>query len=192
MLIDQGGADQYNGGTFSQGGGYYYGLGILHDRSKNNDVYFGTRYTVAFSAHQAAGVFIDEGGDDTYTTTHQVAMSIAWDESVSLFIDRSGNDTYEAPDFSLSAAAMNGFTMFIDGDGDDRYLGKAVPAKTYGNAYHGGSSIAYFLDLGNDNDVFNTKRKAREISVDDDHAFFIDAISVKAATNQLKATPIRQ
>ena len=190
MLIDQGGADRYDGGTFSQGGGYYYGFGILNDRGNDDDYYLGTRYNMAFSAHQAAGVFIDDGGDDKYTTTHQVAMSISWDESVSLFIDRSGNDTYEAPSFSLSAAAMNGFSMFIDGDGDDRYLGKAVPAKTYGNAYHGGSSIAYFLDLGNDNDVFNTKRNAGEVSVEDDHAFFVDAPSVESAIDDLKETPI--
>ena len=40
------------------------------------------------------------------------------------------------------------------------HLGKEVPAKTYANAYHGGSNIAYFLDLGNDNVFFQYHNKS--------------------------------
>ncbi len=178
ILLDEGGDDIYEAGTFSQGGGYFYGMGILNDRGNGNDSYLGTRYNMGFSAHQATGIFIDEAGNDTYKTTHQVAMSIAWDEASSLFIDRSGNDIYDAPGFALGAAAMNGFSIFIDAEGSDQYVGDSIPAKTYGNRYHGGTSLAYFLDLGKESDTYNRDRKNGEVSVSGDNAFFIDALTL--------------
>jgi len=189
VLVDEGGNDDYQGGTFSLGGGYYYGMGILNDRGNGADRYRGSRYNIGFTAHQAVGIFIDEGGDDHYLTTHYVAMGMAWDESCTLFIDRCGDDTYVAPSFAFGAAAMNGFALFIDADGSDRYVG-SKPARVYGNSYHKGTSIGYFLDLGKGKDVFGGSRKEGEISAEDDHAFFVDGLSLTDALERLRKNPL--
>jgi len=189
MLVDEGGNDLYEGGTFSLGGGYYYGMGILNDRGDGADRYRGTRYNIGFTAHQAVGVFIDEGGDDHYLTTHSVAMGAAWDESCTLFIDRRGDDTYVGPHYALAATGMNGFAICIDADGADRYVGTR-PAKVYGNTYHGGTSVGYFLDLGQGEDVFGGGRREGEISADADHAFFVDVPSLNEALERLQKDPI--
>ena len=190
MLVDEGGDDDYQGGTFSLGGGYYYGMGILNDRGNGADRYRGSRYNIGFTAHQAVGIFIDEGGDDHYLTTHYVAMGMAWDESCTLFIDQRGDDTYVAPHFAFGASAMNGFALFIDADGSDRYVGSR-PAKVYGNSYHKGTSIGYFLDLGKGKDVFGSNRKEGEISAEDDHAFFVDGPSSADALDRLQENALR-
>ena len=190
MLVDQGGNDDYEGGTFSLGGGYYYGMGILNDRGNGADRYRGSRYNIGFTAHQAIGIFIDEGGGDHYLTTHYVGMGMAWDESCTLFIDQRGDDTYVAPHFAFGASAMNGFALFIDADGSDRYVGSR-PAKVYGNSYHKGTSIGYFLDLGKGKDVFGSNRKEGEISAEDDHAFFVDGPSSADALDRLQKNTLR-
>ena len=45
----------------TSGGGYYYGLGVLHDRA-GGDAYFGNRYSQAFAAHTALGMLVDDAG----------------------------------------------------------------------------------------------------------------------------------
>ena len=189
MIVDNGGNDQYAGGTFSIGGGYYYGLGIVNDRS-GDDRYRGTRYNMGFTAHQAVGIFVDERGDDDYRTTHYVASGMAWDECTTLFIDGQGDDRYDGPGFAHCHSAQNGFTIFVDGDGSDRYIG-SPPAKVNGNQYHDGTSVAYFLDLGSGVDDFGSERNANELYVFDDYAFFVDAESTAAAIMKAKAGEIR-
>ena len=39
MISDLGGDDRYEAGELAQGGGYFYGLGILHDAS-GRDLYY--------------------------------------------------------------------------------------------------------------------------------------------------------
>lgn len=187
-LVDEGGDDLYEGGTFSQGGGYYFGLGILQDRA-GNDCYRGSRYNMGFTAHQAAGVFLEDGGNDRYDTFHYVAVGMAWDESVTIFVDRAGDDFYLGRGFAFGASAMNGFTLCIDGDGADRYIGPA-PGSCHGNNYHDGASIGYFLDLGKGEDVFPAPRKAGDVvadpapQTDSAYSFFVDAPTIEAARQQ--------
>lgn len=152
MVIDWSGADRYEAGNFAQGGGYYYGWGILMD-AHGRDQYIGSRYNQGFSAHQAIGLFIEEQGDDFYLTRHAVAPGLAWDQCVTLFHDRGGNDEYRAGGFSLAAAAHNSVSIFIDDRGKDQYSG-ANPAQVSGNDYHGGYSLALFLDLGKGEDLY--------------------------------------
>ena len=188
LLVDEGGDDDYEGGTFSLGGGYYYGLGILRDRS-GSDSYRGSRYNMGFTAHQAAGVFIDDAGDDHYATSHYVALGMAWDESCTVFLDRAGDDEYVAPGFALGAAAMNGFALFQDRAGVDRYVG-AKAAGEYGNHYHGGTSIGMFMDLGPDEDAHSRGRENGDLRAGPEHAFFIDAPSIQDALRRLRETPL--
>jgi hypothetical protein len=188
LLVDQGGNDRYEGGTFSLGGGYYYGIGILNNRA-GNDRYRGSRYNMGFSAHQAVGIFLDDGGDDHYQSSHFVGLGMAWDESNTLFVDRSGNDVYIGPGFAFGAAAMNGFALFIDGGGADRYVG-VRPGAVHGNSYHGGTSIGYFLSLGSGENEFSG-RSTGEIAAEGERAFFVDAPSIDAAIESLRQAPLR-
>ncbi|MCA8959366.1 MAG: PDZ domain-containing protein, partial [Planctomycetes bacterium] len=64
LLIDGDGRDRYEAGNFAQGGGYYFGFGALLDRGTEDDRYIGSRYNQGFPAHQAAGFFCEQGGND--------------------------------------------------------------------------------------------------------------------------------
>ena len=163
-------------GNFSQGGGYYYGLGILNARGTGDDVYIGSRYNQGFSAHQAVGVFLEDGGNDSYTTRQGVAQGLAWDESVTLFIDAAGNDTYEGGgSFSQGASAHNSIAVFLDRGGRDRYLYKAGQARAGGNDYHGGSSLSFFVDEGGDEDFYNSANSANNaVRLDPEYGIFLD------------------
>ena len=156
VVYDQGGSDYMEAGNFSQGGGYFYGMGLLFADGKENDHYIGSRYNQAFSAHHASGIMIEAGGDDRYTTRNFVAQGLAWDESSSLFLDESGNDRYEGGSFSQGASAMNGWSIFIDLDGEDTYL-YTDQARNGGNTYHGGTSLSFFVDAGGDEDHYPSK-----------------------------------
>jgi len=153
ILFDGGGSDLFEAGNFSQGGGYFYGFGVLFGAGKHSDRYIGSRYAQGFGCHQAAGVLIDEGGNDRYTTRYAVAQGLAWDESVALFIDEKGDDRYEGGAFSQGASAMNGWALFLDRGGKDTYL-YTDQARSGGNSYHGGTSLSFFADTGGGKDAY--------------------------------------
>lgn len=156
LIYDAGGADRFEAGNFSQGGGYFYGFGILYNAGTDPDVTIGSRYAQGFGCHQSVGSFIDEGGDDRYQTRQFVAQGLAWDEAVALFLDQAGDDRYEGGGFSHGASAMNGWTLFIEGGGTDTYL-YTDQARAGGNSYHGGTSLSFFLDLGGQEDRYPSK-----------------------------------
>lgn len=153
-LADLAGDDRYEAGHFSQGGGYYYGWGLLFDR-EGDDGYLGSRYAQGFAAHQALGYFEDAAGDDRYATLQGVAQGCSWDETAVVFLDRAGNDVYEGGSgFSQGAVAHNGFCLFADLGGDDVYRSKEGQAVSRGNDYHGGHSLSVFLDAGGGDDRY--------------------------------------
>ncbi|MBI5779612.1 MAG: PDZ domain-containing protein [Planctomycetes bacterium] len=181
VLIDQAGDDYYEAGTFSQGGGYYFGWGMLADEG-GNDEYLGTRYAQGFAAHSAIGYFIDESGDDQYRTLCGVVAGLSWDLTCVAFIDKAGNDTYDAGGFSRGASAHNGFCLFMDLGGKDIY--KDSVALAGGNTYHGGYSLSIFLDKGleeniypktiNDKKMEVSSRVHNSIEVNTEYSIFID------------------
>ena len=176
MVIDGGGSDRMEAGNFSQGGGYYYGMGIVSAGGDENDVYIGSRYNQGFSAHQAIGVFLEEGGNDFYTTRHGVAQGLAWDECVTLFIDRNGNDIYEGGHFfSQGASAHNSVCFFVDRAGRDEYRYAPGPARSGANTYHGGTSLSLFLDSGFQEDLYTSEHaRNRAVLYKPEHGFFLD------------------
>lgn len=176
LLVDGGGRDRMEAGNFSQGGGYYYGYGIVHARGHEDDVYIGSRYDQGFCAHQAVGVFLEEGGDDFYTTRQGVAQGLAWDECVTLFIDSGGNDTYQGGgSFSQGASAHNSFCFFIDRAGRDSYVFLPGPARAGGNDYHGGTSFSLFIDEGGKRDDYTAQtRENNAFRYEPEHGFFMD------------------
>lgn len=152
-LVDDGGRDVYEAGNFSQGGGYYFGWGLLADLGDGADQYEGSRYSLGFAAHSALGSFLDEGGDDHYRGWVGAQAGAAWDLSVTCFLDDGGDDIYETgPGFSLGASAHNGFSLFVDRGGRDRY--DVGPGKAGPNDYHGGPSVSVFIDAGGQPDDY--------------------------------------
>jgi hypothetical protein len=172
-LVDDGGADDREAGNFAQGGGYYFGWGLLHDRGRSDDVHVGSRYDQGFAAHQALGTFLDDGGDDRYRTRNGVIAGLAWDECVTLFRDGGGRDDYQGGFFSLGASAHNSFCFFVDEGGADRYSG-AEPGRAGGNDYHGGTSLSLFLDLGSGRDAYERGLTPGEVRVRPEHAIVAD------------------
>ncbi len=174
LLADWNGRDAMEGGAFTQGGGYFYGFGMLFNGGHDDDFYIGTRYAQGFCAHQAVGVFIEEGGNDKYRTTHCVAQGLSWDETVVLFLDQGGNDDYDAGTggFSLGASAHNGILIFRDLEGRDQY-GPSRAASAGGNHYHGGHSLSIFIDEGHADDTYHG-RKNNSTETGPDDFIFID------------------
>ena len=166
VLVDAAGEDKWEAGNFSQGGGYYYGFGLFRSAGTENDTYIGSRYAQGFCAHQAAGFFLEDGGNDYYTTRQSVTSGLAWDESVTIFIDENGDDYYNGGGgFSLGASAHNGFCLFLDRDGQDIYDYKPGPARAGGNNYHGGSSFSLFLDQGDAEDQYTNEKVGNDIEL---------------------------
>jgi hypothetical protein len=176
VLLDGAGRDRMEAGNFSQGGGYYYGFGILEARGRDPDVYIGSRYNQGFSAHQALGVFLEEGGDDFYTTRQAVAQGLAWDECATLFVDASGDDTYQGGrGFSLAAWAHNSLAVFLDLGGRDTYEYRPGPARSGPNTYHGGTSLSFFLDAGAETDTYTAAGCANDTTwVGGEYGIFVD------------------
>jgi len=176
LLIDNSGRDRMEAGNFSQGGGYYYGYGIVFAGGRGNDTYIGSRYNQGFAAHQALGVFLEEGGNDFYTTRQGVAQGLAWDECVTLFIDLKGNDTYQGGSFfSQGASAHNSFSFFLDRGGRDSYEYIAGQARAGGNNYHGGTSFSLFIDEGGKRDLYTAPdNENRLLRHEPEHGFFMD------------------
>jgi hypothetical protein len=157
LLLDGGGTDRMEAGNFSQGGGYYYGLGILRAAGREGDRYIGSRYNQGFTAHQAVGVFLEDGGDDVYITRQAVAQGLAWDECVTVFDDAQGNDTYQGGGgFSQGASAHNSICLFRDRGGRDSYEYTPGQALAGGNDYHGGTSLSLFVDEGGAEDLYTS------------------------------------
>ncbi|SFV57820.1 hypothetical protein MNB_SUP05-5-748 [hydrothermal vent metagenome] len=145
VLLDLDGNDNFRSGNFSQGVGYFYGLGVIKNAGKGDDIYRASRYSQGASAHSAIGLLIDDKGNDNYFSMSGVSQSAAWDLSLSGLWDKKGNDVYRgSPAFS----SQNGFSLLIDEQGNDNYLGISGGQT---NDYHGGSSFGVFIDAkGND------------------------------------------
>ena len=173
-MVDEAGADRYEAGNFSQGGGYYYGIGALCDRGKGNDLYIGSRYDQGFAAHQAVGYFHESGGDDVYLTRNAVAHGLAWDECVTMFIEDGGDDTYQGGGFSLGASAHNAICVFWERRGDDTYL-RGPLGHAGGNDYHGGTSLSVFVDEGRGKDRYpGGKDLNGTVAAAPEHGLFLD------------------
>lgn len=190
LLLDSQGKDRFRAGNFSQGGGYFFGLGILKNGGQEEDRYIGSRYTQGFSAHSAAGILIDEGGDDFYVGKVGAMQAAAWDLGSAALIDLSGNDTYDSLGWSLAqgAAENNGFALFVDMQGTDTYLtGKRHPPQ---NQYHGGASFSFFIDNGGEEDRYLEENgENAQIKVVGEYGIFVDLDQEVQEILEKKALP---
>jgi len=148
ILYDGAGKDFFEAGDFSQGGGHYFGWGILKNDGRENDTYIGSRYNQGFTAHYALGTFIEVGGNDRYRTHHAVSTGLSMDLSSTWFEDRAGDDQYPTGGFSTGSSAHNSITVWVDRGGHDQYRGTEEWASPQGNYYHGGTSLSLVFDIG--------------------------------------------
>lgn len=169
ILLDAKGADKFQAGNFSGGVGYFYGLGILKNSGKEDDIYLSSRYSQGASAHSAIGILIDDGGNDQYHALMPVSQSAAWDIALASLWDKGGNDTYIG---SNALSSHNGFSVFIDESGNDRYQhirGGRI------NDYHGGVSFGFFID-GGGNDIYPPNYQNNEQTINQKYAIFLDGL----------------
>ena len=155
MLLDGAGQDSFWAGNFSQGTGYYFGLGIIRNFGTGADRYTASRYGQGASAHSAAGILLDDGGDDIYGGYKVALQGAAWDLGLAALVDKQGDDVYNGLNgFSQAASSHNGMAFFIDEAGTDVYAGDQARAEN--NDYHGGASLSFFLDGGGAQDLYST------------------------------------
>ncbi|MDI9403535.1 MAG: hypothetical protein QM516_06645 [Limnohabitans sp.] len=199
--LDLGGNDSRKSGEFSQGCGYYLGLGILFDGA-GDDVSTADRYGLGSAAHQAAGIALDLSGNDSFTGKTAAHLGGAWDESVAIFADHAGDDRYEVASLSLGGAAQQAIALFVDRVGRDAYkAGGACLGRASGNDYHfdeaGLASFGGFFDLGGDdaypegrqnNQTVASGEALTEKAADLD-GLFIDSEPVASAPQPSATTP---
>ncbi|MEQ8954003.1 MAG: hypothetical protein RL120_07680, partial [Gammaproteobacteria bacterium] len=149
-LLDGGGRDQFDSGSFSQGGGYYLGFGDFVNLGNDADTYLGSRYNFGWGAHGGIGHFYEAGGNDYYRTRQIVAAGLAWDRSLALFQDAGGDDQYDMGDFSLGASALGSAAVFLDRQGEDQYRG-VTPASSNQEP----PNLSLFFDLGSEQNTLN-------------------------------------
>ncbi len=158
FIDDFSGNDRSESGEFSQGCGYYFGLGAVRDRG-GDDVRTSDRYGIAAAAHQAGSIYLDASGNDSNACTTAANCGGAWDESVAVFIDDTGDDSYHCDGLAIGAAAQQAFGLFEDRAGRDRYRFAWQSVGAGGmNEYHfkdtGLGSLSIFLDLGTAIDLY--------------------------------------
>jgi hypothetical protein len=143
VLLDLAGNDTYDSANFSQGLGYFFGIGSKLDLA-GDDTHGAARYGHGAAAHSGVGLFLDGHGSDRYRSSGPFYNGAgAWDSSVALLIDAGeGKDRY---DFSqttgLGIADQGGWAACIDEGGNDRYV--AVQGLGLGL----NTSAAFFFDL---------------------------------------------
>ena len=66
-LLDLGGNDTYKCAVMCQGFGYFFGTGLLYDKRGDDKHIVSHKYGMGGATHQSVGIFLDEGGADSYT-----------------------------------------------------------------------------------------------------------------------------
>jgi hypothetical protein len=175
-LVDLGdGADRYQAGSFAQGGGYFFALGLMFDGG-GDDENHATRYGQGFGVHQAVGVRWDAGGDDRYACRTVAHTGMAWDEGVGYLIDEAGDDVYETGSLACGGAAQTGIAVCLDLAGSDRYqTGGQSEGGTGGSEYHEKPALGFLLDLGSGNDAYSQPgRGAESVVTGENVGVFVD------------------
>lgn len=162
ILMDVRGNDEYRGGVFAQGIGYWMGLGVLYDLD-GYDTYHAVWYAQGAAAHFAVGALIDNNGNDTYTVTTNMSHGAGHDFSFGFLWDDQGDDIYRAGNLALGAGNANGIGFFVDMEGTDTYdpsgnivLGRSAPVQE-GSFRTRAFSLGLFLD-GYGNDTYPSNR----------------------------------
>ncbi|HEX9713673.1 MAG TPA: hypothetical protein VGB52_14110 [Actinomycetota bacterium] len=132
-------------GIYSNGTGFYGGVGIQTETGLGDDVYYSTvtaqtvdYYAFGFGAFGGVGILADDGGNDDYHS---------FQEGTNPWIDPLLNCAY-------GTGSFGGVGVHLDTGGNDRYYGASVSpyvATVMDNGF-GGPGVAYgvFADIGGD------------------------------------------
>jgi len=136
VLRDRGGDDAYEASVFAQGAGYWQGTGLLSDGA-GADTYDAFWYVQGAAAHFALGILADGGGgDDVFggrLPTRNMSLGSGHDLSTGVLINEFGNDTYDLGTLAGGASNCNGLGLFVDANGDDRYVARSDYGGGMGN-----------------------------------------------------------
>lgn len=125
ILRDRSGDDAYTASVFAQGTGYWQGTGVLSD-GEGADHYEAFWYVQGGVAHYAVGILADAGpGDDVFDRdfrTRNMSLGAGHDFSLGVLISSGGNDEFHLGTLAGGASNCNGIGVFVDVEGDDRYL----------------------------------------------------------------------
>ena len=167
VLLEGGGDDRYEYDYLSQGGGYWFGVGMARDFGGNDRRLGGTqqefdgdkrseplyqRYACGWGCHFALGFCFDDAGNDTYGGTI-MGLGFAWDMSIGVLCDFAGNDRYEAArQNTQGSGAQAGLGVLFDYEGGDVYLGQGQGYASSGISYHPqstcGGNFSFVVDYG--------------------------------------------
>ncbi len=120
LLLDGKGNDRYRAGCWAQGVGYFLGVGALVDE-EGDDRYEAWVYAMGAGAHGGQGIVLERRGDDTYTVGGWNAPGMAVDYAIGFFLDGAGNDRYLGGQSGHGRCFGLGIALFQDAGGDDVY-----------------------------------------------------------------------
>ncbi len=158
FLFDQAGDDTYKSYYYSQASVAHYGVGILIDIGGNDKhtVFSGGKAgdgaSLGFVWDRGTAMFVNEGGDDIYTTSATsggVAMS-AYDETgyqaqnmtYAFFFDIGGNDLYYGTN-QCWGFGRGGYCLDTEGQDENMSMTKFNDHKLHGASLQGGVFINY-------------------------------------------------
>lgn len=123
LVVERGGADQYDVGVGALGFGHWHGTGVLRDLN-GADTYLARAFAQASAWRFGGGVFVDAAGDDAYGTSTVLprsSLGAGEDLGWAIFADLGGDDIYWGGAFSMGAGVLNGMGIFADAQGADQY-----------------------------------------------------------------------
>ena len=156
ILRDYQGNDQYNYVSGIGTGATIGGIGQFHDYAGNDN--YDTRLNTMGYGQDGYGIYRDDQGDDTTTSTGYGGGSTARQEGIGLFWDRGGADTRIAIgpyDRSYGYKGNAGDAWFVD-EGPEAdtfsYPQFTVPARFCDDCHWAHTSHLGGISYGNDND----------------------------------------
>lgn len=116
-IIDFSGDDQYRGGDFTLGSGYF-GIGILHDL-EGNDMYSAGDVSLGTGIF-GVGYVHDKSGADIYSSKTNTQGAGFF--GIGIMHDESGNDKYSIHAHGQAFASTRGVGILSDHQGNDTYI----------------------------------------------------------------------
>ncbi|MBI4705955.1 MAG: hypothetical protein HY744_33095 [Deltaproteobacteria bacterium] len=159
MLADLGGADEYQGGVFAQGVGYWFGVGIFIE-AEGQDQYDTVWYGQGAAAHFAAGLYLDRAGNDSYHCLQDQCVGNGRDYSVGFHIDELGDDVRVAGGGQSMGVGANGGSGFcwdqagVDSYQSDYYDGIGQAYDDTGASADVMITLGFFADQGGQKDIY--------------------------------------
>jgi hypothetical protein len=157
----------------SQGFGYAFGAGLFYDAAGDDEHLITHKYAIGAATHWAIGIYLDDGGADTYRNSgDDECIGLGYDASVAFHIDRGDEpDVYtieNVGDFAVGVSRIPALGVLINYGGDDEYHIPGAGDRALGRSrLEPGNRDGYlaevinlgmFLDLGGASDLYDIQR----------------------------------